>query len=245
MNPSRIRRSNDPFDGTDYITWKIRIRAHSKELQLIKVIDEEVPENKTIEWIKNNDQAVNEIMDYLANPHVGYVSRENPIAKEIVKKLDDTYHGRKAFNNQRSNECYFCGRTGHFMNSCTFKARYERRKNQQRRNKGSSANIACETSTKNENISSSYFAGMAGNTSMHSLSGVEFIIDSRASHHIINDDKIFEECIDLETPIEIQIAKRGTYIYATKEATVRIFLANQEYWRECCTAQNPRRIFYR
>ena len=86
-----------------------------KELQLIKVIDEEVPENKMIEWIKNNDQAVNEIMDYLANSHIGYVSGENPIAKEIVKKLDDTYNGRKPFNNQRSNECYFCGRTGHFI----------------------------------------------------------------------------------------------------------------------------------
>ena len=64
---------------------------------------------------------------------------------------------------------------------------------------------------------------MAGNTSTHSLNGVEFIIDSGASHHIINDDKIFEKCIDLGTPIEIQIAKKGTYIYATKKGTVRIF----------------------
>ena len=64
---------------------------------------------------------------------------------------------------------------------------------------------------------------MAGNTSTHSLNGVKFIIDSGASHHIINDHKIFEECIDLETRIEFQIAKRGTYIYATKEGTVRIF----------------------
>ena len=50
---------------------------------------------------------------------------------------------------------------------------------------------------------------MAGNTSTHSLNGVEFIIDSGANHHIINHDKIFEECIDLETPIEIHIAKRA------------------------------------
>ena len=65
---------------------------------------------------------------------------------------------------------------------------------------------------------------MARNTSTHSLNGFEFIIDSGAiSHHIINDDKIFKECIDIETPIEIQIAKKGTYIYATKEGTVRIF----------------------
>ena len=63
---------------------------------------------------------------------------------------------------------------------------------------------------------------MAGNTSTHSLNGVEFIIDSGASHHIINDDKIFEECVDLETPIEIQIAKKDTNIYATNEGTVRI-----------------------
>ena len=107
MNPSRIRRNIDPFDGTDYITWKIRIRVHLKELQLIKVIDEEVAENKTIEWIKNNDQAVNEIMDYLANSHIGYISGENPIAKEIFKKFDVTYNRRKLFNDQRSNECHF------------------------------------------------------------------------------------------------------------------------------------------
>ena len=98
-----------------------------KELQLIKVIDEEVPENKTIEWIKNNDQAVNEIMDYLANSHIGYISGENPIAEEIFKKLDDTYNRRKPFNNQRSNECHFCGGTGHFLHNCTFKARCEKR----------------------------------------------------------------------------------------------------------------------
>ena len=100
MNPSRIRRNIDPFDGTYYIPWKIRIRANLKELQLIKVIDEEVPENKTIEWIKNNDQAVNKIMDYLANSHIGYISGETAIAKEIFKKLDDTYNRRKPFNNQ-------------------------------------------------------------------------------------------------------------------------------------------------
>ena len=89
------------------------------------------------------------------------------------------------------------------MNNCTFKARDEKRKNQRKRNERPSANIACETSTKKENISSSYFAGMEGNISTHSLDEVEFIFDLGASHHIINDDKIFEECIDLETPIEI------------------------------------------
>ena len=99
MNPSRIRRNIDPFDATDYITWKIRIRADLKELQLIKVMDVEVPENKTIEWIKNNNQAVNEIMDYLANSHIGYISGEYPIAKEILKKLDDT-HNRKSQGTQ-------------------------------------------------------------------------------------------------------------------------------------------------
>ena len=86
MNPPRIRRNIDPFDGTDYITWKIRIRAHLKELQLIKVIDEEVPENKTIEWIKNNDQAVNEIMDYLANSHIGYHDTKSAkISKSVMR----------------------------------------------------------------------------------------------------------------------------------------------------------------
>ena len=50
---------------------------------------------------------------------------------------------------------------------------------------------------------------MGGNTSTLSLNRVKFIIDSGASHQIINDDKIFEECIDLEPPIETQIAKRA------------------------------------
>ena len=200
MNPSRIRRNIDPFDGTDYITWKIRNRAHLKELQLIKLINEEVPENKTIEWIKNNDQAVNEIMDYLANSHIGYISSENPIAKKIFKKLDDTYYTMEecllTIKDQTS--VSFADELVIFLINCTFKARYEKRKNQQKRNEGPSANIKCETLTKSKNIPSRYFAGMAGNTSTHSLDGVEFIIDSGASHHIINDDKIFEEWIYLD-----------------------------------------------
>ena len=63
---------------------------------------------------------------------------------------------------------------------------------------------------------------MAGNLRTLGTEKIEFIIDSGASHHIINDDSVFEDFINLETPIQIQTAKRGVYILATKEGTIRL-----------------------
>ena len=60
----------------------------------MKVIDDEIPENKSREWIKNNDRAISKIMEYLANSHLNYVRGENLNAKNVFKKLDDVYDRR-------------------------------------------------------------------------------------------------------------------------------------------------------
>ncbi len=63
---------------------------------------------------------------------------------------------------------------------------------------------------------------MDGNTGQIKINQVNFIIDSGASHHIINDKLLFEDSLELDTPIQIQTAKREVYLAATRQGTIRI-----------------------
>ena len=87
----------------------------------------------------------------------------------------------------------------------------------------SSANMANEPS--DNSISCSHFACMAGHPSTAKLQGIKFIIDSGATHHIINNCSMFESCADLDQHIQIRTAKKGAYIYATKQGNVRISIS--------------------
>jgi len=50
-----------------------------------------------------------------------------------------------------------------------------------------------------------------------------FILDSGATDHLINDESLFVDSVELEYPLKIAVAKQGTYIYATKREIVRLF----------------------
>ena len=52
----------------------------------------------------------------------GHFNARNNHHRQLIYKKNSNGYRRKPFYNQRSND--FCGRTGHFMNSCTFKAQY-------------------------------------------------------------------------------------------------------------------------
>lgn len=120
-----------------------------------------------------------------------------------------------------SDECNFCGRKNHKAAECRYKMRHMQYQNESR---GGSANLVTENKKNNEetDFTTSYFVGMAGNLQMTEFGGIEFVIDSGASHHMINDDKLFEDSINLDKPIGVQTAKAGIFINAIKRGNVRI-----------------------
>lgn len=60
-------------------------------------------------------------------------------------------------------------------------------------------------------------------TNLKKAGDISFILDSGASDHMINDKNLFVDYIDyIESPVEISVAKRGEYIYATAKGIMRL-----------------------
>lgn len=53
------------------------------------------------------------------------------------------------------------------------------------------------------------------------------MLDSGASDHNINDENLFFDYVNLESPIKIAVAKCGEYIHATKQGKVKLWSRNQ------------------
>ncbi|KAH8413841.1 hypothetical protein KR222_009127 [Zaprionus bogoriensis] len=49
-----------------------------------------------------------------------------------------------------------------------------------------------------------------------------FILDSGASDHLINDESLYTDSVELVPPLKIAVAKQGEYIYASKRGIVRL-----------------------
>ena len=54
------------------------------------------------------------------------------------------------------------------------------------------------------------------------LDSQDFLIDSGASDHIVNNDEYFIEWTNLNPPIKIEVAKKGETILATKRGTIKV-----------------------
>ena len=63
---------------------------------------------------------------------------------------------------------------------------------------------------------------MAGHSTNMQLQRIDFIIDSGASHHIVSNCSFFENYVKLNQLVEIQTAKKGFCIHATKQGNIRI-----------------------
>ena len=98
MENKGAKRNIKPFDGEKYSVWKFRIRAILSELDVIKVIDNEIPDPLTDEWSKSERLAKSVIVDYLSDSFLGFAKAENT-AKEILQKLDTIYE-RKSLASQ-------------------------------------------------------------------------------------------------------------------------------------------------
>lgn len=98
MENKGVKRNINPFDGEKYSIWKFRIRAVLSELDVIKVIESEVPDPLTEEWRKSERTAKSVIVDYLSDSFLGFAKAEST-AKEILQSLDNIYE-RKSVASQ-------------------------------------------------------------------------------------------------------------------------------------------------
>ncbi|CAK9796153.1 Copia protein [Anthophora plagiata] len=90
MENIKTRRNIKPFNGERYNVWKLRIRALMNELEVLKVIDEDIPTKLSVEWIRAERVAKNLIVEYLSDSFLGFV-QTGSTAKEVLKGLDAIY----------------------------------------------------------------------------------------------------------------------------------------------------------
>lgn len=133
-------------------------------------------------------------------------------------------------------QCYNCGKMGHKRSECRVKKKtWNSSGNYNHSSKPvkPKANLAAELEeTVNTDVSSTHnldsisFLSCLDERSADALnavvdSSIEFIVDSGASDHFINDEKYFNgQYIDLRTPISVSVAKDGQKMVATKLGTI-------------------------
>ncbi|CAK9800989.1 Copia protein [Anthophora plagiata] len=98
MENIKTRRNIKPFNGERYSVWKLRIRVLMNELEVLKVIDEDIPTKLSVEWIRAERVAKNLIVEYLSDSFLGFV-QTGSTAKEVLKGLDAIYE-RKSLATQ-------------------------------------------------------------------------------------------------------------------------------------------------
>jgi len=136
------------------------------------------------------------------------------------------FKGKGKFNIQ----CHHCGKEGHIKKDCNAIKIIINDKNKE--------------NNKQAQIASAQpgFAFMLNrfdkNKSKSDNENVKFILDSGATDHLVNDEKLFVDYIDLESPIKIDVAKHGEFIFATKRGTVRLNNGNQITLEDVLYCQN-------
>ncbi|CAD7093709.1 unnamed protein product [Hermetia illucens] len=90
MDRVSAKRNIKPFDGEKYSVWKFRIRALLTELNVVQVVDSEVPDEITEEWKIAERTAKSVIVEYLSDSFLSFVKEENT-TKEIISDLDAIY----------------------------------------------------------------------------------------------------------------------------------------------------------
>ena len=85
-----MKRNIKLFDGEKYGVWKFRIRALLSELDVIKVLDCEIPKTPSDEWNMAERIAKSGIVEYLSDSFLGFAKVECT-AKEILQNLDAIY----------------------------------------------------------------------------------------------------------------------------------------------------------
>ena len=79
------KRNIKPFNGERYAIWKFRVKALLSELGVLKVINEDVQENPSDEWQKQNLTAKNTIIEYLSDAFLNFANNQTIREKHLRK----------------------------------------------------------------------------------------------------------------------------------------------------------------
>lgn len=108
------------------------------------------------------------------------------------------------------------------MKNCDFLRAEEEKKKQSAGKSAEAMLLETQTPKNTDSISSSYFCGMAGGVKTIDFDGIEFMVDSGANIHIIKDDNLYRDCVTLQSPVPVLIAKNETYIWGLKRGIVEV-----------------------
>lgn len=127
---------------------------------------------------------------------------------------------KKQFKNKFKSKpkCFHCGKPGHLKRDCFLLKRQVGNQNFASDISGQEKQAQIATTNSERG-----FAFMIRKENINKNMGlIEFILDSGASDHLINDMSLFSEHENLQNHIAIEIAKRGEYIHATVKGVVNL-----------------------
>lgn len=137
--------------------------------------------------------------------------------KQNKKQFKNKNFGKKKFNfNER--KCHYCKKKGHQIKDCwTYQKKIL--------NKNDNERIVQTINTHDGDNSSANFSGyafVASCKNFENKSPFNFLLDSGASDHLINDDNLYSDFIELRQPVKISVAKSDTFIIATKRGVINV-----------------------
>jgi len=88
------KRNIKPFDGEKYSVWKFRIRALLAELEVLKVIDGQVPAIPNEVWKKAERCAKSTLIEYLSDTFLNFATSDIS-ARQILLSLDAIYERKR------------------------------------------------------------------------------------------------------------------------------------------------------